>query len=162
MYKKRQADETATPGRRWEPIRWSIGQAAAEFGCDHRSLTRKLTQASVEPGDDGRYSTAQILAVIHGDREKEELRRITEDADRLAIDNRKARGELIDAKLVFHHFDGIFVAIRQLILSSGLPQELQDKLLGEAKRLSIDYAGNKRIAGSDGAAGDDTESATED
>ena len=79
----------AVQGRRFEAVRWSVGQAAYEFGLDHRTLTKRLTRSSIEPGDDGRYSTQQITSVVWGDRESEELRKITEDADHMALKNRK-------------------------------------------------------------------------
>lgn len=148
-------------GRRWEPTRWSISQAASEFGADHRSLTRKLTQSSAEPGSDGRYSTAQIIAALYGDRESEELREIREKADKLAIANRKARGELIPAESVYAWAEGIFIAIRQAILNSGLPQETQDATLTNLQRLTSEEARKQPIAGSNAETGEDPDAAAE-
>lgn len=148
-------------GRRWEPIRWSIGQAAAEFGLDHRTLTKRLARASIEPGGDGRFSTQQVTSVVWGDREAEELRRITEDADKLAIANRKARGELIPAESVYAWAEGIFVAIRQAILNSGIPQDAQDAALTNLQRLTSEEARKQPIAGSNAETGEDPDAAAE-
>lgn len=152
----------AVQGRRFEAVRWSVGQAAYEFGLDHRTLTKRLTRSSIEPGDDGRYSTQQITSVVWGDRESEELRKITEDADHMALKNRKERGDLVDIKVVFAHFEGVFVALRQHILSCKIPREDQDAMLRDLKRLTIEYHKGKLTADADGAAGDDTESAASD
>jgi hypothetical protein len=51
-----------------KPIRWTRQAAAAEFGLDAQTLSNRLLAASISAGDDGRFSTKQILAAIMGDR----------------------------------------------------------------------------------------------
>lgn len=164
MSKKRQRPtqaDTSTPGRRFEPVRWSIGQAAYEFGIDHRSLSKRLTQADLAPGEDGRFSTRQIAAAVWGDADSESLRKLTQEADKLEIQNRRARGELIEADAVYRHFEGVFVSLRQRIMASKLTREEQDDLMLDLQRLTADEARKRPIGGSNGQAGEDPDAAAE-
>ena len=49
-------------------IKWSIRAASAEFGMNRLRLTRRLRAAGQHAGDDGKFTTQQILAAINGDR----------------------------------------------------------------------------------------------
>lgn len=148
-------------GRRHEPARWSLDSGSREFGCDWKTLRSRFAKESIEPGADGRYSTAQIIAALYGDRESEELREIREKADKLAIANRKARGELIPAESVYAWAEGIFIAIRQAILNSGIPQDAQDAALTNLQRLTSEEARKQPIAGSNAETSEDPDAASE-
>lgn len=59
----------------------------------------------------------------------ERLRKLKEDADKVAIENERSRGNLVETEAVYGHFEGLFVALRQRILASGLSDQEKDELL---------------------------------
>ena len=51
-----------------KPVRWTRTHAAAEFNLDAATLSKRLLAASIAPGEDGRFSTKQIVGAVFGDR----------------------------------------------------------------------------------------------
>ena len=45
-------------------IRWSIRQAAVEFGLDRATMTHRLRRSGQLPGHDGKYATREIYAAL--------------------------------------------------------------------------------------------------
>ena len=107
-------------------IRWTVEIAAREFGLNPRTLTKRLTASSVTAGADGRYSTAQMVSVVFGDKSAEELRETTERADKLALANAKTRRDLIELPVVESAWADIVLAARSKF--TGLPSKLQSRL----------------------------------
>jgi hypothetical protein len=66
----------------------------------------------------------------------ERLRKTREEADKLALENARMRGELVETESVYRHFEAVFVALRQKILACGLLDEEKDELLNELLRLT--------------------------
>ncbi len=131
-----------------DSIRWSIGMAAREFGLAHKTVAQRVTSTGTVPDEDGLFSTAKIHAAIFGDFEAERLRKIKEEADKLALENDKTRGQLVETEAVYKHFEGIFVGFRARILSSGLADIEKDEILNDLRRLkSRDLS--KRMVNSD-------------
>jgi phage terminase Nu1 subunit (DNA packaging protein) len=114
-------------------LRWSINQAAAEFGLTHQTLTKRLRQSSSVPGADGRYSTRQILAAVFNDVNSERIRLYREQADKLAFENAKARAEQIDAGEVYKAYEGIFAAMRTTVLASKLTNAEKGEIMGNLR-----------------------------
>ena len=150
------------PSPRHEPIRWTAEKAASEFGINPRTLTKNLRQASIEVGKDGKFSTAQICAAVFGDRESEELRKVREEADKVAIHNAKERGALVEAEAVFRTFHGVFISMRQTILGSELSDREKDELLNNLRALSYEEAKRNGIAETTGEADGDTDATAAD
>lgn len=65
----------------------------------------------------------------------EKLRKLREEADKLALENEKTRGNLVETEAVYKHFEGIFVSFRQRVLASGLSDDEKDELLNDLRRL---------------------------
>lgn len=150
------------PSPRHAPIRWTAEKAASEFGINPRTLTKNLRQASIEVGEDGKFSTAQICAAVFGDRESEELRKVREEADKVALHNAKERGALVEVEAVFRTFQGVFISMRQTILGSELSDREKDELLNNLRALSYDEAKRNGIAETTGEADGDTDAAAAD
>jgi hypothetical protein len=127
--------------KRLAPIRWTLEKAGYEFNIDHRALGKRVRRESLEVGDDGCFSTAQICAAVFGDKDAEDLRLTREQADAQEIKNRRSRFELLESETVYKFFEQYFIVIRQRILASSLTREDQDDLLREIQ--GIDY-GNIR------------------
>lgn len=125
-------------GRPRASFRWTLDLAAREFGCDRRTIEKNLARESIEPGEDGKYSTAQIIAATFGDRDAEELREIRERADKLAIENRRRRGELIPIEQVYAYFSGVLIAFREKILALPIEQQDRDDILRDFQKIEYD------------------------
>lgn len=116
-------------------IRWSIQRAAVEFGLHRETLAKYLHREGVRPGADGKYSTLDICKGVFGDLRHEQTRETRERADKLEMENRQKRRELIPAGDVYCSQEGTFIAIRQRILSSGMTEEEKHDLLTQLHSL---------------------------
>lgn len=111
----------------FNPMRWSMNQAALEFDMDKGAISKRLRALSLECGDDGKFSTAQICAAKYNDLELERARKVREDADGSALDNAKRRKELGEVRLFLHFLAEVGAAIKQHIVASSMtPEEMQD------------------------------------
>lgn len=106
---------------KFKAIRWTIEQAAGEFGIDRRTLSNRLRAASIEPGEDAKFSTTQIVAAIHGDLEKERARNEGAAADLREMKRDQARGLLIPREWLTEVLNDVRIALQQVIEGSGLP-----------------------------------------
>lgn len=71
------------------------------------------------------------------DIEAERLRKTTEEADKLALENEKTRGSLVEVEAVYKNGESVFVALRARILSSGLSDHEKDELLTDLMQLKV-------------------------
>jgi|SRR5947209_1322563 len=60
----------------------------------------------------------------------ERLRKLKEEADRVALDNAKARGELVDKADFLRRLEVIYTEMRQRVLNSSMKDHEKDSLLG--------------------------------
>lgn len=142
-------------------IRWTLDKACKEFGANRNTLTRLVRVAGIEPGSDGKFSTAQIAAAIYGDKASEDLRKVREEADKLALHNAKERAALVEAEAVFRTFQGVFISMRQTILGSELTDREKDELLNNLRALTYDEAKRNGIAETAGETDGDTDATAE-
>jgi hypothetical protein len=100
----------------------------------------------------------QASVTLNGER----LRKLKEEADKVALENEKTRGNLVEIEAVYKHFEAIFVSLRARVLASQLTEQEKDELLNDLRRLKA-----RDISKSDGSGEDpqpidgDTETATE-
>ena len=87
------ADESNVPA---EMLRWSLYKASREFGCGETSLGQKLAECGEVAGPDECFSTSQLLRSLYGAVYVERLRKVKEEADKLALANQVARGEYVN------------------------------------------------------------------
>jgi len=109
--------------------RWTIHRAAKEFGIHRETLAKRLEAAAVTPSK--AYSTRDICRAVYGDYEREKLRRVKEQADKLASQNELARQSLVRTEEVYLRLAKVFGAMRQRILSSTLTEDEQGDLLND-------------------------------
>ncbi len=112
-----------------EPCRWSLMSACKEFEINRMTLQSRLSGAGIIVGEDGLYSTHDILAAVMGDIRAERLRKTREEADHVAIKNAEARKELIPATEVLRVLESTFTVIKQEILGSQLPEDTRRSIL---------------------------------
>lgn len=108
---------------------------ASEFGPDPKTLKKNLVTSGVVAGDDGLYSSKDALRLVCGDIDAEKLRETHERADKLAIENATARGELVDVADFAKQYETIYAEIRQTILGSKLADSDKDTLLDKLAKL---------------------------
>jgi hypothetical protein len=125
-------------------IRLTIETGAAEFEVNPRTLVSRIKAAGILPGDDGRFSIAQIDKAKNGNLEKERTRKMKEDADQAALQNARERRELMDVADFVRRLEPIVVAMKQRIMGSTMTDAEKDGLCKELASL---------LRGSDGAAG---------
>ena len=77
----------------------------------------------------------QISAALNGDIDGERLRKTKGEADKLELENRRRKGELIEVDRVIELIQRICFTIRQTIMLSPLSNDDKAKTLTELQRL---------------------------
>lgn len=115
----------------YKSVRWSTGSAGHEFGKNKETISANLHKTGQLPGEDGKFSTRQIIIAIFGDVTIEKARLVREQADKAARENAQAGHSLVDIEAVKSYFVDLAVTVRQLILASAMPKVEQDELLND-------------------------------
>ena len=121
-----------------ESIRWTVERAATEFGCARETLSNRLKRAGIIAGADGRWSTKQICAAVHGDLESEKLRNLRDDAEIKEFELGRLRRELIPAVDVHATWAAIIIALRQAVWNFDAPEAVRRRWLLELRDLKVD------------------------
>ncbi|MES2995890.1 MAG: hypothetical protein V4733_03680 [Verrucomicrobiota bacterium] len=131
---------------------WTIAQWCREVGGDRHDFQRKVAASDIKPTGiaDGRAKGADLYRVrdlvkvaIGGDHEAEKLRKTREEADRLALQNARARGELVEIAAVKRLGEKVMAAVRNRLLNMPLTDEEKDQCLRELLSLSeMDWSRN--------------------
>jgi hypothetical protein len=119
-------------------VRWTLSLAAREFGLGEDTLRRKVAQALLLPGDDGRWSTRQICAAVFDDLDAEKVRLTRAQADKAELDLEERRKQLVSCDGVAKFCTGVATAIRQKLIVSSLPVDELDALLRELETMLLD------------------------
>ena len=125
------------PSRR-KVIRWTMPEAASEFGLDPATLAKRIKANSIEPGTDGKWSTVQICSAVFGHIDSEKLRETRHKANLLELQERQMRRQLLDAADVGRAWEAIVIAIRQAIWNCDAAEEQRRKWLLELRDLKIE------------------------
>ena len=117
----------------------TVAEMAREIGFDRHSLMRRIAEMDIRPVGKvakGKAAGTELYrirdlfkAMLGGDIEAERLRKTREEADRLAIQNARSRGETIEVASVIRLVQVVFVNIRNKILSFPITADEQDALL---------------------------------
>ena len=122
---------------RAELIRWTLEMAAKEFGLNPRTVSGRVRQSGITPGEDGLFSTVDIHRALCPDVEielnAERLRKTKAESERIELENEKTRGTLVSVEATYKHFEHFFVALRARILASGLTEDEKDELLKDLR-----------------------------
>jgi hypothetical protein len=130
----------------------TVAEWCRETGTERHSVMKRLTEAKAQPVGDaaGRAAGAKLYrigdlyrAIGGGEYEAERLRKTREEADKLALANSRARGELVEIAAVKKLGEKVMVAIRNRLLNMPLTDEEKDKCLAELMGLEkIDWTRN--------------------
>lgn len=121
-----------------EPLRWTIGGAAAEFGLHPKTLTGRIKTSGVVAGEDGKFSTADVCAAIYGDYESEKTRLTKEQADIAALKKTEMQHLLLPVGLVEKVWNGVTADLRQKILFLEIPDVKKQEILADLQNIPID------------------------
>lgn len=125
--------KTKTP--RNQAVRWSTDKAAKEFGVDWRTLAKAFAREGVKPGDDGKWSTREVVAALFGDQDAADLRLTLAQAEAIERKNRVAAGRLIDVDAVILFNEQVAAAMRERVLALDIPHTTKEALLGDLQKL---------------------------
>ena len=109
--------------------RWTIARAAIEFGLDRKTLAKYLARDSTFPGEDGMYSTCEIVAAIRGDLTAERTLLTKAQRRREEIKLAMEMEDVIPQQRVYELLENIFLAIKSKITGSHLSEAEQDAIL---------------------------------
>ena len=121
-----------------KPVRWTVSQAGAEFGCDPATLANKIKREGITAGDDGLFSTRDVCSAVFGDMQGEKLRNLRRDAELKEAELGRLRRELIPAENVRREWFAVAIAIRQAIWNFDAPEAVRRQWLGELRDLKIE------------------------
>lgn len=112
----------------YKSVRWTIRDAAVEWGVSSNSLGSKLHAIGQSPGEDNKWGTTQICKAIYGDKAYEQTRLVREQADAKQVENLIAAQQLVKIHNVISYLKGVAISIRQNIqaLQSIGPEEKDD------------------------------------
>ena len=111
------------------PIRWTMGLAASELGCDRRTLAERVKTSGAVPGEDGKFSTRQIFTALHGDLAGEKLRLTRAQADLAEAEAREKQKTSIPCEVYYPAIEQLFGAIAAVINRSHLPASDLEEIL---------------------------------
>jgi phage terminase Nu1 subunit (DNA packaging protein) len=130
---------------KYKPVRWTIAWAASEFNWDKDTLAKALKRGGVE-GEDGTFSTNEILVACYGDIDHEKLRKVRAEADVLELTLAKERSKVLAADDVIRVWADIAVAIRQIIKGSNLSDSEKNECLRQIRELSIEDFTKEKVS----------------
>ena len=124
-----------------EGMRWTLTNAATEFGCARETLRRGFRQEGIDAdAEDGRFTTAQVCKALFGDLDGEKVRLTRAQADKVEMENRVNARELIEVTAAVELAQRFCFAARQVIMLSELNEAGKNKILRELNRLKeIDF-----------------------
>lgn len=99
--------------------------------------------------------------MVFGDRDAEELRKTSAEADLAELKAKERQRLLLNAEAVYRHFEAYFIVIRQRILASKLTRQEQDDLLRELQGLSYEEIQRASIGADAPEAGEDPDATSE-
>lgn len=116
-------------------IRWTIPEAASEFDIHAATLAKRIKVASIEPGPDGKWSTAQVCAAVFGDMDSEKLREVRHKANLLELEEKEKRRQLVPIEDVGRAWDSFVIALRQAIWNFDAQEADRRRWLAELRDL---------------------------
>ena len=125
-----------------EASNYTVAKFSQLVGFDRHSLASRIQEMGIEPTANSSAQGAELYslrnlfrAALGGDIEAEKLRKTREEADKLALQNSRTRGELVEIASVKKLGEKVMIAIRQRILNMPLTDDEKDKCLTELLNL---------------------------
>ena len=96
--------------------RWTVAKAVSEFAVFRETIRAGLTRDAVKPGDDGCYTTKEIIGAIYGDMRGEQLRRLRKTRTTSRSKTKCCAPKLIPADEAHLAVEGVLTAIERVLL----------------------------------------------
>jgi len=122
-------------------LRWSLDSAARELAMSPNTLQKVLNQASVTPGEDGCFSTAQLLSGVYGRMYEEKLKVQQQLARRYELANKITEGEFLNRVELEKSLGQLAAEMVFIIETSNLSREAQDDLRVTLASIPVEIAG---------------------
>lgn len=126
-----------------EPPGYTVARFSQLAGFDRHALAARISEMNLQPVGTSAAQAADLYsirdlvrAILGGDIEAEKLRKTREEADKLALQNARSRGELVEIASVKKLGEKIMIAIRNRILNMPLTDEEKDRCLLELMDLA--------------------------
>jgi len=119
-------------------VRWSENSAAIEFGLHQVTLQKNLAAASITPGEDGCYSTQQIVQAIYGDTEHAKARKLSAEADLAELKRDRLRRALVPLHDVKRVWESHTIAQRAAVMAQDCDRRTKDKIIAAIRDIPDD------------------------
>lgn len=116
-----------------EPLRWNLQQAEREFGPKRDTLSIRARALGIMPGDDGCYTSRNILAMIAGDKETETIGKIKAEREFYELRNEETRRQRIPIELIAPVYETMFRNVRGIIMASRLSDNDKQDIFAELR-----------------------------
>ena len=116
-----------------QPESFSISHLADLAGVSHGTMRRHLLSGGAEPEPAGRYRLGTVLKALiadPGDQKAERTKLIQAQREKIEVQTDRAKRELIPVDEFYRAYEGIFIALRQSIISFNMPDADKSELLG--------------------------------
>lgn len=124
--------------RTLKQIRWTIEHAAVEFVIDRKTLSGRIKNRSILPGEDGKFSTRDICIAVFTDGKSTQAKLNEAKEENLVLRNKKLASELVDPKQCQQLWDGAMIALRQKISDSKLSDTEKCEILKDLQTIPIE------------------------
>lgn len=123
--------------RRAKPIRWTCESAQVEFGPDAKTIAARLRASGVTAGEDGKFSTRQIALAVFGDIDGEKLRLAHHQANLAEMEDKRQKGQLLDAAQVQSVWEQHLVALRTAVWNFDAPEDVRRRWMLELRTIPV-------------------------
>ena len=120
-----------------ESFRWSVNRAAGETGFARQTIANYLAASQAKPGEDGCYSTQEIMSAIYGDMDGEKLRKIRAEADLAEMERDERNRSLIPAPIVEAVWLDVMTNLRGVVLAFEMSKEQRHQLIKLLRAIPI-------------------------
>jgi hypothetical protein len=120
-----------------EVLRWNLTAASREFNFSIPTLRAALNKNSAVPGEDGCFSTQQIVDSLFGALQLEKIRTQRATTERITLENQITRAEVLDRKELMKGLSAVADAMVHIITTSALDRQSQADLQRELAGVPI-------------------------
>lgn len=111
------------------PLRWTIASAAREFALDRKTLEKRLSVAESSPGEDGCFSTRQILGAAFGDLAGEKLLKLQAERELMQLRRDGQKRLLVPLSEVRATWSAHTIAQRAAVMAQDCDRRTKDKII---------------------------------
>jgi len=129
---------------KFQPIRWTIAQASAEFDKHRDTLAKALKRLGILPGTDGAFSTLEIVRACCGDDYIEKVGGLRKDNELKDLEIARLKHEMLPTEEVLRVWSGVIVAIRQVVKGSNLSDTEKHECLRQIRELKVQDFGKEK------------------